>query len=304
TEKNLVRTEALIEQASASQEDVEALNRMFQDAVLPSAPVFLGDEALAPAEDVAGAAVELAASRDEVRRRAEEAKPAVSSLRKAEERLQQLDQLTAVARAGLRFKPSDFDLKGAGAEHILAARRPVAASRDGLRRHLAPVLEGLAKRLTLAARLAQAPGGPLGGGSGDELPKLVETQRVLRDVFPAVRSLLDDFSAAALLLGSLQENQGHEGLISQLQAASERWRKGLAELWPGLARAAYPFEHAQGQASLADFLIGRLPANGAFGDILEALQSLGQKYYTLYLRVLGRLCRISERVEAALPSTS
>ena len=71
SEKNLVRAETMVAQESAARSDQDALARFFQDAVLPSAPLFVPDAAKTPAEDVEAAARELRECAGEVVSQAE-----------------------------------------------------------------------------------------------------------------------------------------------------------------------------------------------------------------------------------------
>jgi hypothetical protein len=157
---------------------------------------------------------------------------------------------------------------------------------------VAPLHDLMTRRLTLGLRIAGARG-------GNGLGPLLETQSALRDLFPEVSRLLENFRSASLLLQSIGGNEEHEGLIQQLQAVQGQLLRGLRSLRPRLQAWTYPFEHASGKVDLAEMLIGRLPADDDFGATLRAVEGLGDKYYTLYARVLGLLVHAAEKVEAA-----
>ena len=82
-----------------------------------------------------------------------------------------------------------------------------------------------------------------------------------------------------------------------------RWEKLLGKLWAPLAAAAYPFDHAQGTVSLAQFTIGRLPPADDIGATIGTVQEAAEKFYGVYARVMGRLVHRAEEIEAAPPSS-
>lgn len=291
SDKYLVRSEALVDQAGAARSEQEGLGRYFGHAVTADLPLFVADDAAQPPADPGALRRELAAAREESLRGLEATKSAAAPLGQAEDRLRLLARLERVAHAGLKFKAADFELKSADLAGISAARRPVQISRDGLVKHLAPVRESLARRLSAGLRLS----------ADRTLGPLLAAQSALRDAHPELRALFDDFLSLGLLLQSIEGNEEHEGLIGQLRAGASRWTKALALIRARLSTAPYPFEHAQAGISLGEFLIPALPDADDFGAVMSALQGLGERYFGLYARLMGRLVAAAEAVEAAGP---
>ncbi|HLF93911.1 MAG TPA: hypothetical protein VJB14_10645, partial [Planctomycetota bacterium] len=294
SEKSLVRTVEIVEREKTQRSDQEALDRWFQGLLHASNLPFLPDEASVPAADAETAKAELRAAREQAGTLAPEAAPAMKTFKEAEERLRTLAKLDLILRANLRFKAADFDLKGAGAQDVLSARRPMEHQRDDSRARLGPVQEALVRRLTLALRL---------GPADEGLTRLFAAQGALRAAYPEFAKLMDSFEAAGMLLGNIQGNEENEALIGQIRAASMRWEKMLGKVRPALAAAAYPFDHAKGPLTLADFMLARVPSADDIGATIGAVQELGDKYYDAYTRVMGRLVRRAEEIEGADPRT-
>ena len=74
----------------------------------------------------------------------------------------------------------------------------------------------------------------------------------------------------------------------------------LKEIQPSLAETPYPFEHSQGQESLARYLLPEIPSAENLGAVHSVLSHVLMEGLRLSSRIVSRLCLIVELVETAL----
>jgi len=134
-----------------------------------------------------------------------------------------------------------------------------------------------------------------------------ELQKSLDDVIDLRRHL-----GALELLGEQLSDEVHQALIDQLGLVQNQAHEHLIATRDGLIYAHHPFAAGDEEITIGMYLIERLPerrvARGTamfnvdpqlMTEIYEAGQIVGERYYSLYLRVLGGLAMIAERVESA-----
>lgn len=153
---------------------------------------------------------------------------------------------------------------------------------------------------------------------GDEHDRLVaraqelataqlELQKNLDDVIELQRHL-----GALELLGAQLADENHQELIDQLGFMQNQAHEHLIASREGLIYARHPFAAGDEEITIGAYLIERLPERGLargaalfrvdpqlMTEVYEAGQIVGERYYSLYLRVLGGLAAIAERVETA-----
>ena len=91
-----------------------------------------------------------------------------------------------------------------------------------------------------------------------------------------------------------------EGLIRQLLSLLESQQRQLLEIRMVLKEQPYPFEHADGRITLAQYAMSRTPTNRDLSGTIEATDEVLDQMGALYVRCLGELAQIAEHVEAAL----
>ena len=138
-----------------------------------------------------------------------------------------------------------------------------------------------------------------------------ELQKNLDDVLELRRHL-----SALELLGAQLSDENHQELIDQLGLMQNQAHEHLVASRDGLIYARHPFAGGDEEITIGMYLIERLPERRlALGpalfevdaqlmtEVYEAGQIVGERYYSLYLRVIGALAAIAEKVEskAGLP---
>ena len=191
------------------------------------------------------------------------------------------------------------------AESIVNEQTPfVEAWEKNLRRRMAAALECLHHPELFA--------------EGDEHDAMVARAQELATAQRELQKNLDDvielrrhLSALELLSEQLTE-EPHQELIDQLGLMQNQAHEYLVSSRDGLIYAHHPFAAGDEEITIGTYLIERLPekrlARGAamfnvdvqlMTEVYEAGQIVGERYYSLYLRVLGGLATIAENVESA-----
>ena len=304
TEKNLLSVEEITGRERAQAADQEAAARYFGGLFAASRPPFLPPEAATPPEDAAAAAAELRGARTELQGAAAEAVPITKDLVEQDERCTLLAQMELVAKAKLKFNPAEFGLKGSEPLTVKNARRSAEVKKQETERGLAEIQQRMVRRLTLAVRLAHAPEVASRLADADRSPaeigRQLEALAGLRDASDDLWRLADSFQAANLLLSNIEGNEENEAFIGEIKIAAGRWHKLLSALSGKLAAVPYPFDHAQGDLTVAQYAIEKIPSHEEIGDVISAAGEALDRLFGLQSRILGQLVALAEKVEAVV----
>jgi hypothetical protein len=129
-----------------------------------------------------------------------------------------------------------------------------------------------------------------------------EAQRLL-----TVVSLISQHLTSLLLmrnnnaaLGAIVEhisNEVDQSLFHDIVDLGKRLYDQIVFLRPFYGQLLYPFDHAGGPKSIADFILPKVPAADNIGNVHEAAEEMSERLLEIYSRGLGRLCEIADRVE-------
>lgn len=98
-------------------------------------------------------------------------------------------------------------------------------------------------------------------------------------------------------LGGNENNQSFTGVIIERAGAL---RESLNHVHEVVGNTPYPFDHAEGQVSLSQYMIPHVPAEGDLGALYETAEQLLERMPELYARIASRLAVFAERVEEVL----
>ena len=117
-------------------------------------------------------------------------------------------------------------------------------------------------------------------------------------------SLLGELEAPYEVLSALarilEDNEGSPGIAVALERICRQMMRKMAELKRALAESPYPFEHADGRVSVADYALKSLPVGSVSGRIHGSAGEMLEKLNVLRYRILGELIRVALEVEGAL----
>ncbi len=223
----------------------------------------------------------------------------------ADSRVIEMNQAMALIHAKLPIDSKSFKLSSATHASATAQRKLAQEQQDGLDPEMSPYEEVLKKRILAALTIlfSKASRGD-NGKEADEVRRMWPALFALQSNLGTLIQLRNRHLAMMVLLENLAGHEEDGDLIRTIQSEMGRVRKIVNEVYEQLGLVEYPFDHAKGRVALRDFAIGRRPAVGDLGKIVEASGGALSKLYDLYARIMGRLVLIAEKVEAAegLPS--
>ena len=133
-----------------------------------------------------------------------------------------------------------------------------------------------------------------------EARRMVGILQRLEPVYSELPNLETGIERVASQLQRLEGNEDNEMLLGNLAEYSEELFDLIGKLTLALEQIPYPFEHAEGSVSCAQFVGASLPERG---DVLSIARVASQTYsevHQLYSRVMGGLAFIAEQSEAAV----
>ncbi|MCE9556994.1 MAG: M48 family metallopeptidase [Planctomycetes bacterium] len=169
---------------------------------------------------------------------------------------------------------------------------------------LAPWEEQAGERLFAALRLMDHP--DLAGLLPDaprwreDRERLLRTLETLDRQMERYRKLYFTHAVLTHLLERISAGERDDGLIAATRQQMEESTQVIGELRGALADCDYPFDHAKGQISIAEYALPELPDPESPGEIHGAGERLRDSVGHLRARTLGRLCSVAEQVEMAL----
>jgi hypothetical protein len=131
-----------------------------------------------------------------------------------------------------------------------------------------------------------------------EARQLVPIASQVSNLHASILELRNQNATLVALLGHLGGNERNEALVREILDLAKRVRYPLSELRSAFERVDYPFDHAAGQLSVAQYLVKIIPPEDEVGSIYEAADEAINKLLEMYARAIGRLCVIAEAVEA------
>ncbi|MHC5058146.1 MAG: M48 family metallopeptidase [Planctomycetota bacterium] len=281
----------LLSRQDAAADEQKALRRVLQGR--PPVVVPLG---LPPPDDLRGdakGAVErVKTARAKVLAGAGSYRHKVAALERADTALVRTAQADVLNKAHVAFDPGELGeaagecAPGGGPARELSAMRERLAGEVGS--ELAPARERTAAALALLPAVEWRNAAPLLG-----------TVRRVEAAVPRMLDVRDGIAALSALFAHVEGNERNPALASAVRLHSGRVRKALREVQEALGDAPYPFDHARGPVSLRKFAVPAVPPVGEYGLCLEAGGSALDSLFTVYVRALGSLAAIVERVEAA-----
>ncbi|HYG61281.1 MAG TPA: hypothetical protein VEL74_01760, partial [Thermoanaerobaculia bacterium] len=200
---------------------------------------------------------------------------------------------------GVPIDAASFGLsgpKGGERNAVREAQSATTAQLEELARRLEPLQAAAAHRLTLALSLLPGVAGRLEEGAAwqEQVPRLLDAAARLREVLPLLLDL-QDTRALLAMVGSLEDREGQ--LAGTLTELTRSGQTRLREMLASLEGAADPFpEEPIPLARLA------APDGVPAAEPAPVYHAIGgtSALFDLYGRILGRLCRIAEGVEAAV----
>jgi len=295
---------SLLAQQAEGHEALKVARRYFQAHLAYTRSLRLvGDVAAPPASSSAAAALVKSA-----RQQMLEAEP---GYRQAWEAFNNLESdavdaeiAAALLRAGVTPRADQFRLPMQNANQLSQVRESLAQRYLPLEAQLKPFEEASRQRLRAALQLAclpevasRIPAGPTVPG---KIARILPALQLVASQTDRMRTLRNVLAGLAGLIELLEARRKNQTFVDGILHQSSQVHACLVEIRNALAAGAYPFEHAKGPCSLADYILPALPDSEDLAAVFHAAGEVVQTLPDLYFRMMGELARVAEQVESLL----
>ena len=216
---------------------------------------------------------------------------AVRELADCETRLTEMITLRLYRDAKITIDLTSFGLAADSQSAVEELYHERLQRRAQLQAVCRPTVEATLRRIEAAGR---ALGEPAEQAEHDRLARCLRALIAVRPIVEAVRAHL-------VAYGNVDKTVREQpGLMSALTRALAHQRARLQQLREVLAAHPYPYPHARGAATLADYALPALPAVEALPAILGESAACLAQLDNLGHRVLVELASLTERAEQAM----
>jgi Zn-dependent protease with chaperone function len=205
---------------------------------------------------------------------------------------------------GLRIDPKLFNLTKASAAEARTRQTSLERAVDAKEKELAKVESVLRLRMECALALLNVkpvadrmPGAEQIRARSGELLEALSVVQSTADAVEEVRRNVGPLLAVDATFGEYCDD---EDFVQQGLKLLEEQKQALIEVRGLLRSHVYPFEHADGEITMAAYAIGSIPAAQELSAMARAGLLVVESMDMLYLRLMGELAQIAERVEAAV----
>lgn len=294
----------LIERRNAETEAAKALLRYFQVAVPEFYPFPLTEKALTPAEDLKEAAASVKSSRVAMLAALPKYRTVSERFERAEQALFESTTAVTVCDAELELQPGEFGLLRPTRE---CAEFRLQNAEIGVANLAAKMLDfesAAGARLTVALQLLTHPkvAKSMEGGIAlrEEMLKLIPTARLVSSVIGQLPDLRANCMSMVVLCSKLDPNtqtaRPYEAIMDRLNRIHEQ----LSSLFKKLGNTPYPFDHAEENMTLRDFVLPDVPTAEEFDALLHFAQSAFERLISLQMRLFAKLAQAAEKIEDEL----
>lgn len=304
-EENLMPSEEILRESAANAE-AEAMVKKFYGRVDISAHPLLTAAELPPISDHDAVVAEWERAKESSEALREEAEKMSAERQELQGRLVNLISAQHLAKARFKLEPQEFGLP---LDAVLpedqqeAASKAIAETNEAIadrRRRIEPFMEALRGRVMLALRLAMADGATPPGAQASEIAALARVLAGVGAEMAPVQEIGSRLRAFSLLGQNLENNPSPIRVQEVMLALAGELRPVIDGIQTRLSNHVYPFTHARGHLSVADYARWEKPAET---EILGAYLNAGahvDRLFTLNYRLLGRVLAQADAAERAL----
>jgi Zn-dependent protease with chaperone function len=294
----------LLQRQSKEREANEALTRYFQGAVTGWRFVRMPAGQLTPPSNPKQVADQLKLARRRVLEISNGYKQTSDSFREADHQFVEAVQADAIHGARGDVAPADFSTNLSESINVSRVQRSTGAKKQQLAIELEAFEASAGQRLFSALQLLHV---QQVAQRVDDLAAHVQQCNKMMPVLNAMcqhhhdaLALRDSQAALAAMCGKLDENSDNDWFLSKVREQMDNVYAALGQLRKPLAEVVYPYDHAHGAMTVNSYLLKDMPLPNDLGALFDAAEEAIDKYISLYVRLLGSLALIAEKVETAL----
>ena len=134
----------------------------------------------------------------------------------------------------------------------------------------------------------------------DEIQELLPHARLISRLVGELPTLRILCHRMIVLLHHTNGQQENPEFIETLFETFEKVHGRLESLYRGIGLSPYPFDHAEEDMTLRDFVLPEVPDPRDLGGMLHASQAVVERLVTIQMRLFARLAFAAEKVEEAI----
>jgi len=301
TEQNLMSAEEILRESTASAEAEAMVRKYYGKIDISLTPLLVTGELPPNHEDGCLAQWREAQSATEALRA--EAEKISAECAEQQGRLIRLISAYQLAKAGFKLEPTAFGLpEDASSPHELevasrVAREETSATIAERLTKLEPFMAALRERVTLALRFAQANSSTLSPEGPSSLPEVMRLLAAVGAEMRRVHEIGSKLGCFTLLLqyrGNHSDRAEVDQAIVELVAELQALTGGIRDR---LQKFTYPFPHARGQLTVAEYARSEKPAENDWHRVYLDSEAQVHRMFALHYRLLGRILSEADAAE-------
>ncbi len=305
TDQNLMSAEEILRESAASAE-AEAMARKYYGAVDMSLQPLLLTGELTPMGDTDDALSKWREARTATETLRPEAEKISEQCCEQQKRLLNFTSALSLAKAGFKVEAHEFGLPNSAisaGDQEIAARKALAENSVAMSHshtQLKPFMGALGKRLMLSLQLAQAKGIVLHLEGANDLAELTRLLAAVGAEMPRAHELASKLNPF-MLLAQNRENHSNPGEVDHVASELAAEMKGLvAGIQQRLKDFVYPFPHARGRLSVADYARPEKTGDHEWQRVYLDSDAHVDRLFALHYKLIGRLLAYANTAELAL----
>lgn len=301
---NLISAKRILCEEEEADRESQAIEQYFGHEIFVCRPILFDDPHIQPTDKPKATVQKLKEAHLRISKAIFKIAQAYHNYDKAENGLIVADQASALIRAKVKIDYKDFKLQAATLEAVEDARHRCEAIKRKEGDILLTYEKVLRLRLNCALQLLSVP--KIAERIKNANGLLLEAQRIvsvlarLRDFFGRFIQLRIDLETTVALLQAASYDPENAALFETIRSRLSNMIECVREARSELRDVTYPFTHADGKISVAQYAIEYIPAGSDLGEALHTIETFSDNVMALYLRSIGRLAYNARQVERVL----
>lgn len=297
-------TDDLLQRQNKQKEAGKAVKRYFQDAILGWRFLRLPHRQLEPPSNPKQIAGLLKQARQNMLGILEGYTQTYEHFDKADDEFVEASQADAILGAHVDVAADDFETPLTNSSTVAKVLRAATSNMQKLAPQLEAFESSAGTRFYAALQLLQVP------QVGQRVDDLAAHVHQCNQMFPVlsllcqhhrdVLTLRNEHAKLAAICGKIQANADNGFFLNKVKAQMDTVYAAITDVRQPFANVMYPYDHAHGAMTVNTYFLKDMPLPDELGSVYDAAGEIIDKYVSLYLRLLGSLTVISEKVETAL----
>lgn len=304
TTKNLISGKRMLQEQAEANRETKAVAAYFGHDIYTCRPVLFDQPHIPSVKDPKETVKRLKDTHGKIGRAVCKIAQVYRNYDEAEDGLVAAAQASALIRAKVRIEPKEFKIKESTLEAVDVARKRC----ESLKRKEGEVLltyeKVLRLRMTLALELLSVPEIAKRIRDADRLfreaKRVVSVLARLRDFFSRFGQFRTDYETGGVLFRAVGHDPENAALLEMVRTRFGNMIEFVRECRADLRDVEYPFVHASGKISVAQYAVEYVPSEGDLGEVLHVINTFSENMMALYVRALARLAYIARQVEEVL----